>query len=73
MQQRRRRKARRTALQRALDSEFAKPLGALLLLGLLYLAFKSGLVAWIIAHLIAPIGGEHVSADEIYESIKDKM
>ena len=30
------------------DSEFAKPIGALVLLGLLYLAFKFGVAAWLV-------------------------
>lgn len=70
MQPRRRRKHYRSPLRKALDSEFAKPVGALLLLALLYLAFKSGLVAWGVAQIIAPIGGPNTSAEELYRKIK---
>lgn len=73
MQQRRRRKTQRSALRKALDSEFAKPVGALLLLGLLYLSFKVGLIAWGVAHIIAPMGGGSISAEELYRKTKDKL
>jgi hypothetical protein len=43
-----RRQRKRSRTRRALDSEFAKPIGALILLGLLYLAFQIGLVAWVV-------------------------
>jgi hypothetical protein len=42
-----RRQRKRSRTRAALDSEFAKPIGALVLLGLLYLAFQIGLLAWI--------------------------
>jgi hypothetical protein len=38
---------KRSRTRAALDSEFAKPIGALILLGLLYLAFQIGLLAWL--------------------------
>lgn len=73
MHQRRRKKSQRSALRKALDSEFARPIGALLLLGLLYLAFKVGLIAWVVAQIIAPIGGGTITADELYRKIRDKV
>lgn len=73
LRQRRRRKTQRSPLRKALDSEFAKPIGALLLLGLLYLALKVGLIAWVVAQIIAPIGGGTITADELYRKIKDKV
>lgn len=39
---------RKRAKRSAFDSEFARPIGALVLLGLLYLAFQVGLIAWIV-------------------------
>jgi hypothetical protein len=39
-----RRKGRKKSI---LENEFARPVGALVLLGLLYLAFRVGLLAWI--------------------------
>ena len=59
-------------LRKALDSEFAKPIGALFLLGLLYLALKTDLIAWVVAQIIAPIGGGTITAKELYSTIKDK-
>jgi hypothetical protein len=42
-----RRYRKRSRTRKALDSEFAKPIGARVLLGLLYLAFQIGLLAWV--------------------------
>lgn len=72
LHQHRRRRTQRSALRKPLDSWFAKPIGALLLLGLLYLALKIGLIAWVVAHILAPIGGDTITADELYRTIKDK-
>lgn len=72
MQQKGRRKTQRLPLRKALDSEFAKPIGAFLLLGLLYLAMKTGLIAWVVAQIIAPIGAGTITAEELYRTIKDK-
>jgi|GEM_PF-7049218 len=40
---------RKRSKQSLLDSEFARPIGALILLGLLYLAFEIGLAAWLVS------------------------
>ena len=42
-----RRRRSRSRTRRALDSEFAKPLFGLVLLGLLWLAYQIGLLAWV--------------------------
>jgi hypothetical protein len=39
---------RKRAKRSILESEFARPIGALILLGLLYLALQVGLVAWLV-------------------------
>jgi hypothetical protein len=53
-----RHRRKRSRARAALDSEFAKPIGALVLLGLLYLAFQIGLVAAVVDIPFAILRGE---------------
>jgi hypothetical protein len=53
-----RRYRKRSRTRRALDSEFAKPIGALVLLGLLYLAYHVGLIQAVVDIPFAILRGE---------------
>jgi hypothetical protein len=47
--------ARKRGKKSALDSEFAKPIFGMVLIGLIYLAVQIGLVGWVSNMLVAPL------------------
>ena len=53
-----RRRAKRSKARKFLDSEFAKPLGAFVMLGLLWISFKIGLLEWVASIPIRILAGE---------------
>jgi len=65
--------ARKRGKKSALDSEFAKPIFGLVLLGLLYLAFQIGLLTWVSNMLVAPLEPTGpTNAGEIYKQAMAK-
>lgn len=62
----------RSPLRKALDSEFSKPIGALLLLTLIWLAIETGFVGAVASRILAPMATRQTNAGDLYRPATDK-
>lgn len=66
MSNRRKRRVPRSRLKRFLDSEFSKPIGALMLLALIWLAIETGFVGAVASRILAPMAPRQTDAGDLY-------